>query len=84
MFMLGSRDAEKNEIHVWRWRLQSGVRWTVRVGAFGRNLDSFGVNTFPQLISFIITFYKRTFSAIYKDNAAINYTTLRQEKDSFP
>jgi hypothetical protein len=63
--------------------LESGGRFCV--GAFGRNLASVAVKIFSHLIYFIRKFYKFcTFSAICKDNAAINCITVEHKKVSFP
>jgi hypothetical protein len=62
--------------------LGSGGRFCV--GAFGRNLASVAVKMFSHLIQFIKNFYKCTFNAICKVNAAINCITIQDKKGSFP
>jgi hypothetical protein len=58
--------------------LESGGRFFV--GAFGKNLASFAMKMFPHLIYYINEFYKCTFNAICKENAAINCITAQQNK----
>jgi hypothetical protein len=63
--------------------LESGGRFCV--GAFGRNLASVAVKMFSHSIYFIKKFYKFcTFSAICKDNAAINCITVQHKKRFSP
>jgi hypothetical protein len=60
------------------------VRWSVCVGAFGRNRASVAVKTFSHLTHFMKTFYKCCApSAARKDNAAINCITSQHKKHSF-
>jgi hypothetical protein len=59
--------------------LDSGVRFCV--GAFGRNLASLAVKFFSHLIYFVKNFYEFcAFSAICKDNVAINCITVQHKK----
>jgi hypothetical protein len=65
------------------WR-ESGVKRSVCVDAFGRNLDSVAVKKFLHLIYFINRFYKCcTFNAICKDNASRGCITVQHRKGSF-
>jgi hypothetical protein len=62
--------------------LESGGRFCV--GAFRRNLASVAVKMFSHLIYFKKKFYKLcTSDVVYKDNAAINCTTVQHKKSSF-
>jgi hypothetical protein len=63
--------------------LELGGRFCV--GAFGRNLASVAVKTFPHTIYFIKRFYKFCIlNLIRKDNVAINYITLQHKRVSSP
>jgi hypothetical protein len=66
-------------------RLESGIKQSFYVGAFGRNQASVAVKMFSHLIYFIKKFYKLcTFSTICEGNAAINCVTVQHNKGSFP
>jgi hypothetical protein len=54
------------------------------VGAHRRNLASVAAKMFSHSVYFKNKFYKCTFSAICKDNAAINCTAVDTGRDSFP
>jgi tRNA G26 N,N-dimethylase Trm1 len=86
---VGSKKCKRGYGGVWRslrsadvWNLESGGRFFV--GAIGRNLASVAVKMFSHLIYLRKTFYKRTFNAICKDNAAINCITVQHTRDPFP
>jgi hypothetical protein len=66
---------------VWRSLRLAGVCSQFCVSAFGRNLPSVAVKMFSHLIYFFFKkFYKFcTFSAICKDNAAINCITVQHK-----
>jgi hypothetical protein len=65
---------------VWQ-SLESGGRFCD--SARGRNLASFAIKLFSHVIYFIKKLYKCTFSAIGKDNAAVNGTTVQYKEGSF-
>jgi hypothetical protein len=75
---------------VWRclrlagvWSLESGGRFCV--GAIDRNLASVAVKMFSHSIYLREKFHKFCpFSAICKDNAAIDCTAVQYKKGSFP
>jgi hypothetical protein len=54
------------------------------VGAFGRTLASVAVKMILNLIYFTKKFYKCTFNAICKENAAKKCITVQDKKGSFP
>jgi hypothetical protein len=73
---------------VWR-SLRLAVVWKTGgqlcFGASGRNLATVAVKKFSHLIYLKKKFYKCcTFSAICKDNDAINCITVQNKKGSFP
>jgi hypothetical protein len=62
-----------------------GVWSQFYVGAFGRNLASVALKMFSDFVYFTKKFYKfYAFSAICRDNSAINYITVQHKKGSFP
>jgi hypothetical protein len=72
---LGARNVNEAMVALW---------WGLKESAFGRNLASVAVKMFSHVTNFIKKFYKCTFSAICKDNAAINCITVEHKKVSFP
>jgi hypothetical protein len=65
------------------WRsLESGGRFCV--GVFGRNLASVAFKMFSHSVFFIKKFYKCTFNAICRDNAAVDRIAFQDSKVLFP